>query len=644
MLSAIKERAQGWIAWAIVIVITIPFALWGVNSYFEAQSKIVVAEVNGEKIYGEEYQVALDRQRAAMQRLLGKRYDPSMMDRPSVRLGVVENLVRDRLLVRDAIDKGYRISDAQLSELILSQQQFQRNGKFVPELYDRAVRSAGYSDSNAFEEMLRQNNALAQVRNGFAESAFVTDTERTRIARLQTQEREIDYFVLAPQRYLDSIKVSEDQIKARYDANPDAYRTDERVKVEYLRLSLADVAKQFQPTEEELREAYEANRDRYVSEQRHAAHILLTVPAGADEKAEAKVRDQAEQLAQRARDGADFAKLAEQYSQDPGSAKQGGDLGYVVRGATDPAFEQVLFALEPGQISDPVRTSFGYHVIRLIDAKTERKDFDAVRDELAQEIARGRATDRFLEMAETFRNLVYEHPTSLAPAATELGLEVKDSDWFTRAGGPGVASNAQVVKAAFSDEVLNEGLNSETIELDLDTLVAVRKLDHEPSAVRPLEDVRASIEAALKADAARERAAEEARSMRGELENGVGLEQLAARHEVKLRNPGRLMRTAGGEVDPRIVSAVFRAPRPQGGPVYGVVDLGPQGSALYALNAVHDSEPDALKQEALDRAASIARTHMGEDQFLSYERGLRQSAEVEINKEELGAVGTEEGR
>lgn len=635
MLSAIKDRAQGWIAWAIVIVISIPFALWGVNSYFEAQSKVVVAEVNGEEIYAEEFQGALERQRAAMQRFLGQQYDPDMMDKPSVRLGVVENLVRDRLLVRDAIDKGYRISDAQLGELILGQEQFQRDGTFVPELYDRAVRTAGYTDSNAFEQMLRQNNALAQVRNGFTETSFVTGTERDRIARLQTQEREVDYVVLSPQRYLDKVEVAEEDIKARYESSPEAYRTPEKVRVEYIRLSLVDVARQFEPGEEELREAYQANRDRYVSEQRHAAHILVTVPAGTDEQAEAQAREKAADIARKAREGADFAELARQHSDDPGSAAQGGDLGYVGRGATDPAFEQALFELAVDQISDPIRSSFGFHVIRLVDAKTEEKDFDAVRDDLAQEIARGRATDRFLEMAETFRNLVYEHPSSLGPASSELELEVQRSEWFTRNGGTGIASNPDVVKAAFSDEVLTEGLNSETIEVDLDTLVAVRKLDHQPSEVRSLDDVRASIEAALKVEAAGQHAAEEAGRLKAELEGGAGLDALAQRHGLELRNPGLIRRTAAGEIDPRIVREVFRAPRPAGKPVYGVVDLGPQGSALYALTAVADKSSGELDEDDLTRAANTARTRLGDDLFLSYERGLRQEAEVEINREEL---------
>ena len=634
MLSNIRDRATGWIAWIIVILISIPFALWGINSYFEAKARIPVAEVNGETITLDDFQEALEAQRRALRRSLGKRATPELLDSPRFKRQVLEGMIARQLLLEDAQSWGYRISDAQLRVLIRSDPGFQRNGKFDPALYEAALRQAGL-DTLTFEESLRADNTLAQVRNGFIESAIVPAAELDRLLRLLDQSREFEYATLRPARFEKAVRLGEDEIQAYYQSHQDDFQAPERVRLAYLTLSVGDLMARVQADEEALRRAYQEQASRYtVPEARRARHILVPVPEDADDKAVAAARKQAEALRRRVLAGADFAKLAREKSGDRLTASKGGDLGFVVPGVMDAAFEKALFGLKVGEVSQPVRSRYGWHLIKLEAIRPEkRRPFEKVRPELERQFKRKEAARRFLDLAETFSDLVYEQPDSLEPAAEELELEVRSTGWITRQGGPGIAANPKVVQAAFSEEVL-AGQNSETIELDPDTLVAVRVVEHQPARRRPLEEVRREVERRLRGEKARAEMKRTGQDLLRRLRAGGDWKALLESAGLEPRASGRVKRDAAKGVPPMVLRKAFRLGRPEGGPRYGALeDAG--GYVLIRLTRVTDGDPAKVDDKLRAFARQALRRHNGEEFYIAYREGLRRAADVVIHEDQL---------
>ncbi len=637
MLSAIRDRAKGWIAWIIVILITIPFALWGINSYFDALTRIVVAEVDGTEVDSQTYQRALADQRQALQQSLGGRIAPEILDSATFKLQVLEGIVGQLLLTQDAEEQGYRISDAQLKELIQSTGQFQRDGRFAPDLYEGALRRAG-SNATEFEQRLREQNAIQQIQNGFTESAFLTTTDLNRMIGLQEQKRRFSYVQIKPGRFKKDVIVPAKEVEAYYFANKEKYRIPEQVRVEYVRLSVDDLIEKITPDEARLRQAYEENIGRYtIPEERRASHILIQIPGGADPAVEKRALEKAESLAKQIRDGAAFAALAKKHSDDTESGAKGGDLGYFNRGMIDQAFEEALYRLKPGEVSAPVRTSFGYHLIKLAKLKPQvRKAFAAVRAQLVKEVSRKQAEERFLELAETFSDFVYERPDSLKPAAETLQLKIQQSAWFGRNGGTGIAANPKIVAAAFSEEVLNQELNSETIELDINTMVALRALGYRESTIKPLIAVRNEIERQLKDDLVRKRAVETGQKIEAALQRGDLLPKVAGRYGLKIRSPGLVSRRDTAGVDARLISALFRAGRPQAGSrIYGSVSLGDAGYVVFALDKVEEGNPANAKDELVDNVKKALTKRRGLGYYLSYQHGLRNRADIVIHADKL---------
>jgi len=631
MLATIRDRAKGWIAWIIVGFITIPFALWGIGSYFENKKNPPVAEVNGDDISADTLQQALDSQRRALRETLGKNLDPAMLDSPQLREQVLEGLIRRMLLTQDVDQQGYRISNEQLNELVRSTPQFQRNGRFAPDLYERTLRNAGFRPGE-FEDHLRQQNTVAQLRNGFVESAFVPHTEIARIARLLDQKRRFEYAVIDHNRFLGQVTVGDDEIEKYYRDNSDRYRVTEQVKIDYVMLTVRDLARDITPTEDEIRKAYAEASARYVEpEMRRARHILVKIDNPDDPKAVAAAESRARELVAKARGGADFAQLARENSADTLTAGKGGDLGLLPRGVLETAFDDVLFSMKPGAVSDPVRTSFGIHVIKLDAVQSEkRKELASVRGEIVADLRRRAAEAKFVERTETFSDLAYEHPDSLTPVAESLGLQVQHSGWFGRHGGDGIAANPKVVSAAFGDEVLKDGLNSHTIDLDNDSLVVLRVAEHRKPELRPLAEVRGAIEAQLRNGKAAAEAKRLGEKLVGELGGGTGWQSVLAAQGLKVETTPLLGRSGADNIPPQVVSAVFRLPRPaEGKGSFGGEDLGGKGYALLHLVEVVDGsgagDPGAPKP-----LEQLVQRRQGQELFAVYEQGLRRQADITI--------------
>lgn len=628
MLTQIREKTQGIIAGFILALIGIPFALWGVNSYFDTGGKINVAKVDGVGISQDEYRRTLDRMRVHV--------EPQALNDPRFKQSVLDSLISQTLLTRDAENQGYRISDVQLAQILRDQPAFQRDGRFDPALYEALLRREGLSPRE-FEARVREDMLANQVQAGISESHIVTQAEIAALARLLAQERELAHAMISAEALMSKATVSVPDIEQYYSAHPEMFQFPEQVRIEYLRLSAGDVDQGYQPTEEDLKKAYDEEAARYViPEKRRASHILISLPAqpGEDQSKEALARIQ--DIAKQARAGSDFGGLAKKHSADSATAAQGGDLGEVRRGVLPKELEDAVYALKSGEISQPVRSTYGYHLVKLTALTPEkRKSFAEVRKELIEAVRRRQAEEHFFEVSEKFRNLVYEQPDSLAPAAKALGLEIRKSEWFSPAGGSGIAANPKVVQAAFEPDVLSQARNSDAIEISADTLVAVRVAGRRPAGRKPLAEVRPQIERILK----QQRALEQARSLGEaalrELRAGTSLEALARKHGFKYVPAKTLTRRQTAGIDPRIVESAFRAPRPEGDkPVHELVDLGEQGYAVLAVQRVRDAsdKPDNATQQQI---RALLSTRRGADYYASYRAGLRQKAEVKVYSDQL---------
>ncbi|MEA3639873.1 MAG: SurA N-terminal domain-containing protein [Lamprobacter sp.] len=610
MLQEIRERAQGWVAWAIVILITIPFAFWGIDSYFGGGAEPVVASVNGTEITERAFNQAVNRTRIQLRDRLGDAYDPALFDELRIREQVLERMIRETLLLEDSRAMGLRTSDQAIRAAILSEPAFQRNGAFSNAGYEQVLRLQGLSPA-AYEESLRTELLLSQLPRAIRETAFITDALAERSAQLVHQERILSYLRVPKSSVEAAVDPPTDKaIADYYDSHPERFATPEQVRVRYLLLDAAELSAPDQSIDEaSLREHYELKRDDYrVPEERKVRHILLSLPADADQQRLEETRERLQIIRQRIIAGEPFAAVAAEVSDDPGSADQGGDLGWVSRGAFDAAFEQAVFALEPETLGEPVRSRFGYHLVEVLEVRGgQPQPFESVKESLIADLSSGSTEGVFFEQAEQLATLTYESPDSLIPAAETLGLEVQLSDWIDRSGGEGLFANPRLVGAAFSEEVLALGNNSELIEPDPEALLALvlRVAEHREPSVRPLEEVRDEILALLEAQQAADAAEAEAQAIVARVEAGEALSLAAEGYEIV--EDLRVARTAS-DLPPEVTELAFSLPRPaaEGEVSVGRASATDSGDAFVVLlSKVQDGDLAQLDAGALEAESQM---------------------------------------
>jgi len=636
MLTAIKERASGWIAWALVILISIPFALWGINSYFEGASKVSVASVNGIDLEEAMYQQALSEQRRAMVQLMGRNVDADYFASTPFKLQVLETLIDSNLQAEYLRERGYRLTDAQLSERIASFSAFQIDGQFDPVRYEQMVRNAGLT-LEAFEGQQRQQGAVDQLRAGLSSSSLVVPSMTERAVALLFQTRRAAYATLEMDVFDALATVSDEAVRKEFDEHSDRYIQPEQIQVDFIRLAVDDLAAQAEVSEAELLAFYESNTERFTAPgSRSARHILLTVPEDASDDSIAQVKAEADQLIQRIRSGEDFADIARIASQDPGSAARGGDLGIIRPGTMAPAFEEAVFALTESEISVPVRTRYGWHVIQLTDLReSTTKPFDEVSGEIKTMLQREWAQAKFVTMAEDFQNLIFEQPGSLLPAADFLGLTVSRSDWFSRDQGDGVAAEAMVREAAFSDEVRVDGLNSEMLEIGNDTLIAIHFADAQDERKKTFEEVRAEIAENLKAQSAAQLQERTAQTMVDQMRNGASWEDVIATQNIMSMDLPEDLESITDPKERAVAGVIYSAAAPtNNASAFGASRLG-STYVIYRLDAVVPGDPAAITEAEADQVKTLIEVRVGEELYSGVSRALRASADVQIFEENL---------
>ncbi|MEX2240938.1 MAG: SurA N-terminal domain-containing protein [Burkholderiales bacterium] len=617
MFELIHKRKR--LAQIVLVLLVIPFAFFGLESYTRLSGgRDDVATVNGSPITQAEFAEELRRQQDRLRAAFGPNLDVAALDTTESRLALLESLVAQRLLADAAQRGGLSVSDEQLRETIAAVPAFQGENGFSRSNYEALLRAQNMTPQT-FEARLRHDMALAQLTEAVRGSAIVSRTVTERLEAIQAERREVQEALVAAQPFLAQVKVSDAQLQAYYEANPAEFRVPERVRAEYLVLSAEALGRREPVAETDLNAAYAARAGQYrVDEQRRASHILV------------KTEEEAAQLAAEARrDPGRFAELARKHSQDPGSAANGGDLGFFGRGMMVPAFEEAAFRMKEGEISAPVKSDFGWHVIRVSGVQPAKvRPLAEVRVELAAELARQQGARRFAEAAEAFSNMVYEQPDSLKPAAERFTLQLQKSGWISRAvptPDAGVFASPKLQGALFADDAVKARRNTDAIEVAPNVLVAARVIEHQPEAQKKLEDVRADIEHRLRAAEAARLAQQAGEAKLAELRKGAeaGL-SWGAPKAVSRRSPQGVPAGALRQI---------LAADPGKLPAYLGAERGTEGYMLYRVVKPLEPEPKTEAQKAAERARAAQLA--GARQLDAYVASLRARADIEIRQGNL---------
>jgi peptidyl-prolyl cis-trans isomerase D len=602
MLQAIRDKTTGWIAYAIIFLISVPFALWGVNSYLGGGAAVVAATVNGEDISVRNFDTAYANYRQRLTRAFGGTIPVAFGDEALFKNQVLTQMIEEIALRQYSLKQQYSISKKQLGELIRAQQQFQIDGQFDQSIYEAQLASVGYS-IRGFEQEFRQTQIMGQLQTAVNVTAFTVPERKKQFASLSSQARKIR--IITRPLDAEAFSVSEVEIEDYYAGNANRYMTPEQVKIDYLELNLDSIKALVEVDEELVLDRYEQARDSYTaSEIRNASHILLTVEEGASDENIEQVKKRLLELRTQIMETDDFASVAREFSQDPGSSADGGNLGEIESGVMVQPFEDALFQMQVGELSGPVRTAFGWHLIKLDAIRGgETRAFEEVRAEIENEIKSEMAENQIFDIVENLSNLAYEQSESLLPAADQLGLELRISEWFNRNSGTGIALEPKIRNSAFSNEILREGINSEAIELADNRIVFLHLNEYRPAEQMPLDEVRQVIVTELKRQKARDgniQLGEEALEV---LRNGDNLDQIAADWGLEVVDKGFVKRDSPG-LDRELLQLIFSMSKPTSGLVFEGLAKGSGDYSLVELSGVvsNDWEVDVERIEALTTA------------------------------------------
>ncbi|MBK8066684.1 MAG: SurA N-terminal domain-containing protein [Rhodanobacteraceae bacterium] len=633
MLQAIREKFSGWILIIIMLLLVVPFALFGINNYFQTQIETFVAKVNDTEITPQQFQERIDLQRRQMRQMLGQDADISFVDTIDNKRRVLDSLIDEELRYQDARAAGVEVPEAKLRSEILAIDAFKPSGTFDQDTYVAVLRNMSMTPA-MFQQRMVRDMASREIVSRLAGSAIVTDAEVDAYLRLQNQTRS---FTSVQLRSADeTVPVpTEDEIAKDYEARKDELKTPEMVILDYVELKMAEISVAAL-SEEDLKARYDEMKDRYVvPEQRLASHVLVEVAGGADAEAQKAALAKAESLLAEIRGGKDFAEVAKASSDDIGSKEQGGDLGWIESGANDPAFDEALFQLEVGKVSEPVLGANGYHLIQLREIRAgSQRPFDEVKGEIEAEYRTSEQERLFSEKAGELVDAIHADPQSLQGPADKVQLEVKRTAPFARTGGADIAANPEVVQQAFSELVLDRGQTSDLIDLSKDHVVAIRVAERKAPEPRTLDQVRGEIAATLTQKAQRAQLEAKAKALEARLAGGETLDAIAKELGKTPNVADAVVRTAGNQ-DGRILEQVFKMPRPAGTPVRKALRLGDDEQALVELTAVVDGDPKAAEQAARDAARSQLVAQWTEAETGAYVKALRQQAEIKIAEDRL---------
>ena len=640
MLQSIRDRLSGPIVWFVIGLICIPFAFWGIESFRSGSADPVVAKVGDKEITQAEFRQGYEQRYQQLVSMMGENFRPEMIDQTRFRQNVINDMAQESLMRQYTQAEGYRATDAAVFDYLSSVPAFQENGKFSAQQYRDLLARRGMNPQT-FESQLRSSLVIDQLRETIIDSAFVSKEEVALAYRLDAQQRDVAVALFSVDKLKASAQVTDAQVSEHYEANKSRYTAPERLKISYVDLDVSQLPKSESPGADVLKALYDAEKEsRFASpEERKARHILVSF--GADKSA---ARQKIEKFAEQIKGGADFATLAKESSDDTGSKAAGGDLGWVRRGMMVGKFEDALFALKQGQISDPVETEFGWHLIQLEELKAPTiRPFDdqSVQAELIDVYQQRDVQERFQQKSEKLSELAFENPTSLDAVAKALDLKVQTTDWFTREGGAGILADDGVKQAAFSTEVLTDNENSKSLPIGQGRVVVVRKAEYEAPRERKLDEVVDTIKDEIKLETAKSQATAKADELIKALQGGQALQSAAEAAGASIEYTGTVKRT-DATPDRATLDTVFRLPRPADGKTStGKAALANGDVSVVVLSKV--TEPSAAEAATSSSETSRLREQVAGAEFGSMRKALEKEIKVDIKQAEVTQASSPEG-
>ncbi len=627
MLQRIRDNASGPIAYVIVGLITVVFGVWGIGSYFTPSADPVVASVGGSEITRYQLQRAYDQRYQRLRQLMGDNFDPSTVEPEQLRRTVLQGLVQRAMLEQYAQQAGYRVTDQALLQAIQSDPRFEVAGAFSAERYRGLLAQAGVTPA-AFEARMRNSLVSGQLRAGMTDSAFVSPRGVEQAYDLRNQQRELAYLLFENDAYRDQVQVSDDEIDAYYENHAEQYMREARVKLAYVEVN-RNAGDGEAVSEERLRAVYDQNESMFTTPEKRTAEQIFVPASGADA---ATARERIQEIAARIEQGATFSEVAA----DMEDTVQSSEIGPAPRSALPEDVGEALFALDQGGVSSPVRAQDGWYLLKLETvqaAETQSFDDPEAKARLETMAREQQAEDRYSERADRLDALAFEAPNSLETVADELDLDIQTTGWMTRSNGENLGQYDAIRKAAFSDAVLKDELNSTPIQLGSDRLVVLRVAESEPAAQLPLEEVAEDIGDRLIERAAERLALEAAEAAREQVAQGKTLGQVAEASGADLQQPGFVTRRDEA-VPARIREALFALPRPNEGQMrYDIASTRTGAVALVALRAVRSegggadaAEPQFVQQQ---------RAYVAQLEYAAFIEYVRANADVEIQADQI---------
>ena len=627
MLEDIRESSQGLTAKIILGLIILTFAVAGIGSYTNSVDTSV-ATVNGEKISQQEFNKAYQAQRNRMAQQFGEMFDTLSNDSnymANFRQGVLDNLINEKLIDQSAQSLSIRVSDERIKETIREMPEFQVDGVFDNNRYLAIINQAGFYQSSSFRDYLRVEMTRRQLSQALVATEFNLPYQETLQQNLQNQTRDIRFATVSAKQFETEVEVSDEEIKTYYQTNQVRFENKEKVKVNFIRLNVDEIAKEIEVSDDDVKAYYQENIASYTqAEQRRVSHILIEFTEG-ESDSEANAKTQAETVLARIAQGEDFAELAKELSSDTFSGENGGDLDFIEPGVMDASFDEAAFALTTvGETTELVKTSFGYHVIKLTELKAEViQSLADIKDELHSKVSNEKAQEKFYTLTQDMARVSFEFPDSLDDAASEINAKVETSEWLSHTGNAAPFDNAKVVEAAFSELVLQENMNSDVIEVS-DTVSLVLRLNtHQEANVKPLEEVEGQIKTILTSQKATEKAQTTIDALLAQFKAGEDITEQLTKSYASFTSKEKVARYSA-DLDQSITREAFVLPHPEEGSVSAsTVALSNGDLALVEVQAVNVSEAVANPQLSQQQTSQLAQSA-----YASYVNSLKVGAKI----------------
>ncbi len=622
MLENLRKYGQTKAAQVILALIVIPFALFGIDSYLnQASNNVSIAKVNGYKILLPEYNRAIEniRNRIVSE---GKKVDPLMFDSFEFRESVVDSLITKQLLNNDIRESKFKISDQQLSQYIFGMPEFQKDGKFSQELYDNVLKNNQLTP-NKFEESIRKDLLIQQVRDGLQKLTFIPPNNLSETLKATSQQREISIAEFKTKDYMTKANIAEKDMQAFYEQNKSKFLAPEQVKAEFVVFSLANILPSISVTEDEIKTFYKTNSDKFQNQQqREASHILLAISKNAPPAEKAKVKAKADDiLSQIRKSPKEFEVLARKFSQDPESAKKGGDLGAFGRGMMVKPFDDAVFSMKVNEVSNIVESDFGYHIIKLTKITGEGVGYDAIKTQIKGELIYQKGQEKFAALAEEFSNKVYEQSSSLDMVSKKFNLPIQKTDWISRSDTEKFFKNEALMSALFSKESIKDRRNTEAIEVTPNNLISARIIEYKSQSTKPFDDIKKNVEDYLRFEAAKKMVIS-----LGE----VALKSVADPSQKIIWEPaGFVDRKNSKGLSEAIINHTYKMPTEKLPSYSGFVD-GNNGYVIVKVSKVafpNDNNEENKRAFTLDYTEALSYEYLS-----AYLKGLKARANVSVNQ------------